>query len=301
MAMETTGSGEELESAELPGLWPLPWPSYNTFADVEGIYFGWSNRAYQLSKQGLLKDTKLARFPLTEEGWAQCWSTLRADYPDLANAVADRTRAELDKRRQRAERRTAEENYEEQLRQIEPLTRVLYAILLGGHGYAEELTPRTEMDLYFTEDGLWATKSGWSTPLIQSAYSDAVSVEFEGPGRITKGGRFLGGGFGLIGAAEGMAIATVLNSISTRSEVRSVIRWEARNMEAFFFTDTATPGDLRIQFSQVVNRIKKSSPVSRDRSDDPLDRLERLAKLHSEGSLTDEEFTAMKRQMIGEG
>ena len=137
---------------------------------------------------------------------------------------------------------------------------------------------------------------------MRCPYSQSIAIEFSGPGKITKGGGFIGGGFGLKGAAEGMAIAAVLNSITTTSEIRSVIRWEAQTMEAFFFTSTATPGDLRIQFSSVIGRIKNSAePAVVPEKEDALDRLERLARLHREGSLTDEEFSAMKRQLLGDG
>jgi hypothetical protein len=50
----------------------------------------------------------------------------------------------------------------------------------------------------------------------------------------------------------------------------------------------------------VVNRIKRLSLEPADRSSDPLERLERLATLHREGSLTDEEFAAMKQRLIND-
>lgn len=71
-------------------------------------------------------------------------------------------------------------------------------------------------------------------------------------------------------------------------------------MEAFFFTDTATPGDLRIQLSTVLGQIKQSAPAVVD-SVDPLDWLERLAKMHQDGSLTNEEFATLKRRLIEGG
>jgi hypothetical protein len=170
-------------------------------------------------------------------------------------------------------------------------------VLLGGHGYGEVLKPGVSVDLYFTAEGLWATQKGRNAPVITSPYSDAIAIEFDGPGRITKGGGYIGGGLGLIGAAEGVAIATILNGITRKSEIRSIIRWESRSMEAFFFTDSATPGDLRIAFSPVRSRMNQFGTVV---NDDPLDRLERLVKLHREGSLTDQEFAEMKARIIRE-
>ena len=130
----------------------------------------------------------------------------------------------------------AEPTYAEELRSLKLLKSLANCVLLGGHGYGETLQPGARMDLYFTAEGLWATQKGWSTPVIKSPYLDAIAIEFEGPGRITKGGGYWGGGFGLKGAAEGMAIAAILNGITTKSEIRSIIRWESWSMEAFFFT-----------------------------------------------------------------
>ena len=86
------------------------------------------------------------------------------------------------------------------------------------------------------------------TPVMRRSYAEIVALDFDGPGKVTMGGGFIGGGFGLLGAVEGMAIVLVLNSLTTRSEIESLIRCEAREMEVFFFTNTATPRDLRIQF-----------------------------------------------------
>jgi hypothetical protein len=109
-----TAASEGLETVDLPPLWPIPWVAYAAFAEADKIAFGWWSSAYYISKQGQLKSKILARFPLTEEGWVHCWNTLRADYPDLAKAVAQRVHAERAKlssgltSRQRSE--TSEKN-----------------------------------------------------------------------------------------------------------------------------------------------------------------------------------------------
>jgi hypothetical protein len=297
--MEKAEPSQDLESSGVPRLWPVLSPTIHRFVQAGDIFFGWEEKEYRIYKENLWRIRNLARFPLTEQGWAQCWATLQTDYPELARTVANRASLEQRKAEQRAQRVSAEQRYRAELQSLEILTSVPKCILLGGHGYSEDLIPRTTVDLYFASEGLWVTRAGTGTPEIQCPYSEAAAIDFSGPGKITKGGGFFGGGFGVKGAVEGMAIAAVLNSITTKSEIRSVIRWEAQTMEAFFFTDTATPGDLRIQFSPVLSRIKRSAPQL-VRPDDPLDRLERLAKLHQEGSLSDEEFSAMKRQLIGD-
>ena len=44
-----------------------------------------------------------------------------------------------------------------------------------------------------------------------------MRLEIGGPGLVKTGGGFVGGGFGARGAIEGMAIAAVLNGLTTRT------------------------------------------------------------------------------------
>jgi hypothetical protein len=63
--------------------------------------------------------------------------------------------------------------------------------------------------------------------LWEVAVGDISTVEFAGPGKWQKGGRFFGGGFGVVGAAEGMLIAAALNSLTTKTGVTTVVHLEA--------------------------------------------------------------------------
>ena len=78
---------------------------------------------------------------------------------------------------------------------------------LGGHGYP--FTVRGVYTLAFAADDLRVMDAAGEAAVLP--YADLVSVDVGGPGKTTTGGGFFGGGFGLVGAAEGMAIATVLN------------------------------------------------------------------------------------------
>jgi hypothetical protein len=150
--------------------------------------------------------------------------------------------------------------------------------------------------LRFTEDGIWVRPiSGWRA-LMRSPYTDAVALEFSGPGRVTTGGGVWGGGFGLKGAAEGMIVASVLNALTTRTKIHTVIRYLAVNLEAFFFYSKATPDQLRVQLSKVLSFIGPLAPRSAGR--DTISELERLAELHSAGVLSDEEFTTLTSKII---
>ena len=50
----------------------------------------------------------------------------------------------------------------------------------------------------------------------ERSYDQVDAVDIGGPGLVRSGGGFEGGGFGLAGAAERMAIAAVLNAITSQ-------------------------------------------------------------------------------------
>jgi hypothetical protein len=130
-------------------------------------------------------------------------------------------------------------------------------------------------------------------------------MDFSGPGRVEKGGRFIGGGFGFKGAVEGMIVASVLNSLTRRSEIQSCIRWEARDLEVFLFTSTATPAELRVKLSPALARIAREPSPTEPRPAiagpaDRLSKIERLGSLYKDGLISEDEFSLLKREVLGE-
>src|SRR5688572_19715559 len=67
----------------------------------------------------------------------------------------------------------------------------------------------------------------------------------------SSGGGFVGGGFGLEGAAQGMLAAGVLNAMTTRTKLITLFSLHAINGEAFFAHDSLTPHELRIHLCEV--------------------------------------------------
>jgi hypothetical protein len=111
-----------------------------------------------------------------------------------------------------------------------------------------------------------------------------------------------------MGAAEGMAIASVLNALTTRTQVISVIAVLSAEYEGFFLCQQHTPEELRHYLAPVFLRARQlggrtsaelepaqspSAPV------DLVATLERLAALHRSGALTDEEFQQAKAKALG--
>jgi hypothetical protein len=95
-----------------------------------------------------------------------------------------------------------------------------------------------------------------------------------------------------------MIVASILNALTSRSEIQSIIRYEARDLEAFFFHSKTTPDKLRIQLSEVVGRMPRSRDPQQSSARDPIADLERLSQLHAQGILSDEELSVLKAKFI---
>jgi hypothetical protein len=239
----------------------------------------------------------VADWPLTREGWVEAWDYICTEQPTLAKAVAVVASRDVEKRAeavQRAENKAALD--------AEGLLDVLRGcVLLGGYGFDGGVLASDKVDIYFTEAGIWVTRAGGLEPCLRCSYGSAHALEFSG-GAIQQGGGYRGGGFGLIGAAEGIAIASLLNSLSTKTKVHTTIRFEAADAEVFFFTDQAVPRELEMRFANVRGSIKRSRPAAPASAPasggDFSERLLRLGEMLDKGQLTPEEFSAAKAQLF---
>jgi hypothetical protein len=190
-------------------------------------------------------------------------------------------------------------------------------ILLGGYGVEAGIGACDHVDLHFTREQIWLTKRDGSIPYLRVDFADARVLDFEG-GVVQTGGGYVGGGFGLLGAAEGMAMASMLNGLSRKTTVQTSIRFEAVAAEIFLFTDVATPKALEMTFAEVRAKVKAGSaaasatasasaqafglaPASVPTSDgaDWSERLLALGSMHEKGLLTAEEFAAAKAKLLG--
>ena len=87
-------------------------------------------------------------------------------------------------------------------------------------------------------------------------WSELVEIEIAGPGNVTRGGGFIGGGFGIEGAAEGMLIASVLNAVTTRSSVQTILGLLFRHQELWLLRETLEPLALRIEMAPVYAPLR---------------------------------------------
>lgn len=264
--------------ALVPELWPPPTGHFAWFASADGMRFGWTESSFHLRSAGGLWEKTLLKFPMTAEGWATAWQTLLTEYPGLAAEVSVEYGKQYGK-------------------QYGSYVVLKDCTLLGGYGWDDGFAPGAECRLSFTAEGLWvhAISSGRFAFVFHSPYEDALALEFSGPGHVTTGGRFFGGGFGVAGAAEGMIVASILNTLTSRTDIKTVIRYQAADLEAFFFYSGATPEDLRVQMSKVLGLIK---PPNTRPATSVVSELEKLVELHNSGALSDDEFAALKKKIV---
>jgi Short C-terminal domain len=129
-----------------------------------------------------------------------------------------------------------------------------------------------------------------------------TSMEVGGPGRIKSGGGFIGGGFGGTGALEGMAVASVLNSLSTKTRFETIITITSMDCQLICVWDQGGIRDIQLDLAPVFGRLRKAQQkqASSSASDvgDLVTQLAGLTELHASGALSDEEFESAKQRVI---
>jgi hypothetical protein len=315
--MSTDGAsplGEPSAAAEIPPA-PVPreselWVNVpfaldplfrNGFVRGAPYSIGWRNwpvkqggPGYVVIRRSTLGAQKVVhRYPLTEQGWAEAWRELVSLAPDTVERVRDVLGQRAD---------TSPGPDELQRLNTSSFAYLDHVAYLGGFAPGVELAAGRRYDVRFLEDRIALYYPNQFTPLVEVPYSEVVTVDVGGPGLTKTGGGFIGGGFGVAGAAEGMAVAAVLNALTTRVEIKTVVRVEASHAELFFLLTMIEPGPLRIALSPALGAIRqaKSHLPQLAASRTPAERLADITRLHSEGLLTDEEYQVKRAEIISQ-
>jgi hypothetical protein len=206
-------------------------------------------------------------------------------------------------------RRAAEDQAPEAVAEVEAgaLASLRDVAFLGGYVPEASIMPGTPYDVRFLADRLIVSACRQALVLAEVSYDEIEDVEIGGPGLVKTGGGFIGGGFGAVGAVEGMAIAAVLNALTTRVTVKTVVRVQGAACELFFLHTTVTPEQLRIYMSRALGAIRSAraamapnhvQPASRPAS--PVEELAKLAGMLESGLLTREEFDRLKARVLSD-
>ena len=146
--------------------------------------------------------------------------------------------------------------------------------------------------LTFDADEVAVQVSNLAIRPIRIPYVEIVSLNITGPGQVTSGGGFIGGGFGATGALEGMALSAMLNAATTKTSIDTFIEILTLSTEMFFHWDGSGPAALRMFLSPVFIRLRQLDLRT------ALEQMERLAALRARNMLTEEEFAQLKALVI---
>lgn len=160
--------------------------------------------------------------------------------------------------------------------------------VLGGCGY---VFPEGDIvDLEFNRDAFVIQTGDSTTERI--SYLEVVEINISGPGSVTTGGGFIGGGFGVVGAIQGMAVAAILNQLMSRTKIHTFITLVTHAGELHLHYGDMEPGALRIGLSWVFSTLRKFDPKW------IRTQLERLEEMHKQRALNDSEFERLKQRLI---
>lgn len=258
---------------------------------------------FLIIRRGALGGSKAVEsFPLTADGWVSAWQVLVAQNPAIAPKVLAVLRARaVDVARSSADSR---EITDLNARSIASLREVAY---LGGYAPEAEIFAGERYDVRFLEDCLVIVPCHQAEILSEVPYGEVEDVEIGGPGLVKTGGGFVGGGFGARGAIEGMAIAAVLNALTTRTSIKTIVRIQGTDCEFFLLHTKVTPEQLRIELSRALGAIRSArarevpsggrqqAPVT---SASPVGELTKLAGMLENGLLTRDEFDQLKARLL---
>jgi len=176
--------------------------------------------------------------------------------------------------------------------------------VLGGYTQESDVETGHRYDVPWLEDRLLLVQFRPPAVVLELPYSQVEGVEIGGPGIIKTRGGFVGGGFGATGAAEGMAIAAVLNGLTSRRSTKTILRIQGSGYELFLLDTMMTPERLRIELSRPLAAIRAAraadlAATQSARATSPVEELAKLADMLDKGLLTREEFDVMKAKLLG--
>jgi hypothetical protein len=158
-----------------------------------------------------------------------------------------------------------------------------------------DLVESSQIALQVSHDEVRLLDAVTAEIVVEARGPDLWEFVASGPGEVTEGGGFFGGGFGVQGALKGMLITSALNELTTRTSVSSLLRIVTRSWSVVLVSDTLTPDQLN-SMAPVTIPPGATPPAPEDASLDV--QLANLARLHVQGALTDDEFAAAKRKLI---
>lgn len=163
-------------------------------------------------------------------------------------------------------------------------------IFLGGNGIS--LVKSHNYKVIFSADQICFESNSLDHKIF---VNQIINMEISGPGRLDSNAGVIGGGVGIEGAAVGIGIASIINALTSKSTVNTILRIEWSGGEVFLHTSTITPEELRIALSHQFTKIKSRSSLV---NTDVVSQLEKLIFLKNSGILTESEYNQAKLNLL---
>jgi hypothetical protein len=281
------------------------------------VRFGMSARLEWSQPSGsgglTLSDTKGGRvgtFPATAAGWIEAWQTAAQwarPGPYRRGLESYRQKCRLTRQPLRSAPAAA------RLEESAPLV-LGGLVFLGGRGSGEQLAGGMVVDLRCGPATVSVFDVAAGALLFKLAATELAGAEASGPGKVTTGGFVAATGSGLVGDLGDQIAARWMTDHFARTEMNTIVRLTGISCELFFRSLNDSPETAQVALSAVRALITGPTPAAgpatgalvTDTSPDApstaagdlVAQLERLARLHDSGALTDQEFQAAKTRLL---
>ena len=172
-------------------------------------------------------------------------------------------------------------------------------VYLGGAGVP--LKTYEKSTLMVSRKGFTIGQGGSS--IWTQSFEGLNGIQVTGEGLYQTGGGWIGGGFGISGALQGAAFASIMNALTTRTHNDCYFRFVYSGTDATFQVLSHTPRNLEIALSGVRNWLETRNPVGTPLTQviSSTSRVEQLEKLHllfEKGILSEAEYKAEKKRIL---
>ncbi len=171
-----------------------------------------------------------------------------------------------------------------------------------------------EYELAFLADGIEILEHGTLTAIETIPLDEVESVEVGGPGKSVSDAGVGGIGFSPSTFAKASVAATVMNVATTNIQIETHILFSSRNSQGslgWTFITTAFDPPVVLRALDPIDRrardlhpaaeeatAQQPSGAGRSAVSSKVEELSRLAALRDQGHLSDEEFAAMKTEIL---
>lgn len=172
-------------------------------------------------------------------------------------------------------------------------TKILPVTYLGGSGFDGIAG---EHYLFCKKEGAIALADTTGLKEYRFKIEELQAIEITGPGTQTTNAGLVGGGFGIEGMLKGIVVASVLNTITSKSNTNTFIKFLFIDKEVYFHLDCIEPAELRMTLSSIFVQLENSRTKVNTIS--VSDELVKLHSLLKDGVLTQDEFDSAKRNLL---